>query len=239
MVVVVMLLVASGVYFGYSQGVNKNDNNHNTSEEIKKNKTNENNDISIDDLNEINKIAFIGDIKGRYRFQNGLVNEFDDSLKKSIIIYYARNNNMLDQKYVEDTIYQNNKELYDYCEPGAGFCFWLSFDDYKKIAKKYGITNDGSELFEKSYNNEYYVFWTGLTIFTIDDGDTELTYKKINDDIVVISNSYDYDRELEKWINYKCTFTFKHNSDKEYYLYSVDTDSKELDSNPKILASMV
>lgn len=36
MVVVVIVLVASGVYFGYSQGVNKNDNNHNTSEEIKK-----------------------------------------------------------------------------------------------------------------------------------------------------------------------------------------------------------
>ena len=46
MVVVVMLLVASGVYFGYSQGVNKNDNNHNTSEEIKKNKTNENKRIT-------------------------------------------------------------------------------------------------------------------------------------------------------------------------------------------------
>jgi len=36
MVVVIMMLVASGVYFGYSHGVNKNDNNHNTSEESKK-----------------------------------------------------------------------------------------------------------------------------------------------------------------------------------------------------------
>lgn len=36
MVVVIMMLVASGVYFGYSQGVNKKDNNHSTTEESKK-----------------------------------------------------------------------------------------------------------------------------------------------------------------------------------------------------------
>ena len=118
MVVVVMLLVASGVYFGYSQGVNKNDNNHNTSEESKKNETNENNDISIDDLNEINDIAGLGmySMERILSSSPSIINERSIESKSDMLFQIFIRSNILEYKGSDDPVYKseeylNNKEL--------------------------------------------------------------------------------------------------------------------------------
>ena len=59
-----------------------------------------------------------------------------------LIYNYAQNNNM---------IAQISGEEYATCEAGAGYCEVISFDNYKDIAKIYGITKDGKDLFGEEY----------------------------------------------------------------------------------------
>lgn len=233
MVVVVMLLVASGVYFGYSQGVNKNDNNHNTSEESKKNETNENNDISIDDLNEINDIAGLGmySMERILSSSPSIINERSIESKSDMLFQIFIRSNILEYKGSDDPVYKseeylNNKELSNFCKPGD--CYWLSFDNYKKITKKYGITNDGSDFFKYTYNNEYYVFYNDRAgIDPFDPNYEQRTYKKEKNDIIVTSKWHGYNHENTTNEERIFTFTFKRNSDKEYYLYSADSQTTE------------
>lgn len=162
MVVVIMMLVASGVYFGYSQGVNKKDNNHSTTEESKKNE--KETDISIDDLNEINDISGLGMYSMEMILSSSpsIINERSIESKSDMLFQIFIHSNILEYKDSDDSVYKseeylNNKELSNFCKPGD--CYWLSFDNYEKITKKYGITNDGSDFFKYTYNNEYYVFY--------------------------------------------------------------------------------
>ncbi len=162
MVVVIMMLVASGVYFGYSHGVNKNDNNHSTTEESKKNE--KETDISIDDLNEINDIAWLEmySMEANLSSSPSIIDKRSIESKSYMLWKILINSKILEYKNSDDPVYKseeylNNKELSNFCKPGD--CYWLSFDNYKKITKKYGITNDGFDFFKYTYNNEYYVFY--------------------------------------------------------------------------------
>lgn len=230
MVVVIMMLVASGVYFGYSQGVNKKDNNHSTTEESKKNE--KETDISIDDLNEINDISGLGMYSMEMILSSSpsIINERSIESKSDMLFQIFIHSNILEYKDSDDSVYKseeylNNKELSNFCKPGD--CYWLSFDNYKKITKKYGITNDGSDFFKYTYNNEYYVFYNDRAgIDPFDPNYDQRTYKK-KDDIIVTSKWHGYNYENTTNEERIFIFTFKRNFDKEYYLYFADSQTTE------------
>ena len=118
---------------------------------------------------------------------------------------------------------------YDCSSEGSGLCEGLSFENYKKTAKKYNLNENGNSYFTKrEIYNGYYLFdelggiddfakITDSYSFERQNDNTILTYNiKLDFPNDEIGTSYDRTN-----FNKKFTYIFKQYDDGTYYLYSV------------------
>ena len=88
--------------------------------------------IKVDDYDhDVSRLAIFYNVSGE-------VNNFSSYDKEEIIWDYARNNEL--------TTHISGDE-YESCAAGSGQCLAISVDNYNIIAKKYGITDNGDDLF--------------------------------------------------------------------------------------------
>lgn len=104
----------------------------------------------------------------------------------------------------------------------------ISQDNYKKIAKKYGFSEDGKTIFSNNeFENGYFLYMADGIIFVPYKIDDSVTFDSSENDIkliynVKLSDIDDKNPDPDKNLNKKITFSFKQNTDNEYYLYNID-----------------
>ena len=152
------------------------------------------------------------------------INMLSSSLIKEII-------NATPSKYVSERKEEFDvpDDEYDCSSEGSGLCEGISFDEYKKIAKKYNLNEDGSKYFSnKEIYNGYYLFHESGGIDDLAKISDSYDFEKKDDSIILTYNiklefynkneGRDYDR---KNFNKKITYTFKQYNDGSYYLNSI------------------
>lgn len=144
---------------------------------------------------------------------NGIVSNISSSYsKRMLIFYYAYNNGLLSEISRSD---------YALCTDG---CYGLTIDNYYEIAHKFGINDRPEQLFNSKYIYDYY--------YMFDKNDYTSTYKlKHNVSVeeqakdVVITDNLRLTRNDNGSVDVRIvTYTFKLNTNGEYYLYSVNVE---------------
>ena len=148
-----------------------------------------------------------------------IINEMPISNIKEMIRVYANSNKMLVDKVYTDDVLSNEYE----CLMPVGACDGISFDNYKIIAKKTNLNEDGKKYFGKfEYYNNYYLFsTTGGTsgTFKIEDN---FDFEKQNNNVILNYNIKGLSIDNSGYnFNKKITYTFKQYADGTYYLHSV------------------
>ncbi len=149
------------------------------------------------------------------------ISELNADSKKYLIWNYAI-------KYKMYGHYEPTNENHP-CRSGTGECWTLSEDNYKKIAKKYGISENGQTIFPANeYENGMYLYFPAGSLGSISKITDKLDIYKNNNDIIV-----KYDIKLN-WVidnsvalNETIKYTFKQNTEGDYYLYSVNATSNK------------
>lgn len=132
---------------------------------------------------------------------------------KSIILKYAMANNLLNHE-----VRRTNKA-------GNGIDMGISFADYKTIAKKYNLNENGETYFNSNYIYNGYYLYDGIgTVSGFAIIEDSMNFETKGKDIVLTYNTkLNYEDEGPANSNEKMTFTFKQYDDGTYYLYSVKT----------------
>ena len=152
-----------------------------------------------------------------------IINNLSQAKKLDIIATYS-NDELIKQISDDDT---------PLCPDG---CFGISEDNYNKIAKKYGITDNINSIFNSNlnYNNSdrYYYLGKYKDLYLFNNASASLfdeasetikdNYKmEIKDDDIYVTYTLDYYETYSENINKTATYTFKQNNDNSFYLYSV------------------
>lgn len=144
---------------------------------------------------------------------NGKISNISSSYgKRMLIFYYAYNNDLLSEIRHSD---------YALCTDG---CYGITIDTYYDIARKFGITEKPEQLFNSKYIYNYY--------YMFDKNGYNGTYKlKHNLSVeeqgndVIITDNLRLTRNDNGNVDVKIiTYTFKLNSNNEYYLYYVNAE---------------
>lgn len=144
---------------------------------------------------------------------NGRIDSIASSYsKRMLIFYYAYNNNLLSDISSSD---------YALCTNG---CYGITLDVYNDIARKFGITDKPEQLFNSKYIYDYF--------YMFDKNDSSNTYKlkhnvsvedQAND--IIVTDNLRLTRVDNGNVDVRIiTYTFKLNSNNEYYLYSVNVE---------------
>lgn len=228
LILVVLLLVGYIVYTDFIKDNNTENNGVVEKEESKDN----NKEVSQTLKDELLDIAGIklegesdlsgGDLQSLFLDNSGVINEFSDYTKRIIIYAYSLKHNMLDT-FAED--YYDELPM---CEAGSGMCLAIKESNYNIIAKKYGISDNGDELYSANSSvgdyltkyNDYYVLGIGGWAVESKLKHDEVTFKYDGDSVIVTDNVsiiYESRADDKKVV----TYTFNKDDDGSYYLFSV------------------
>ena len=252
---VIILLIGISVFFGYNyfklkNESNTNNNSINNNENSPVNNINNNDGISSDikkqvlsligldesgfprlDKETIKDLELTGNdyIDGGYYgiqavflsevSSSTIINDFSKEGKLRLIFNYAMTNNL------SATV---SGDEYEWCSAGSGLCDAIDEDNYKLIAKKYGIKDDGDILFDGRKYKNYYLFFSSGSVLHPQKIQDSLSFSKDNDDIVVtyeIKLHSINDNDESETINNIYKYTFKINGN-DYYLSKVDVNKK-------------
>ncbi len=144
---------------------------------------------------------------------NGGINkQLTDVNKALLVYYYAANHAML------KTI---DASTYNVCAAGNGVCQAITTDDYAEIAKKYGVPQEPTTVFDAAHIYEDQYLYTGVV------NDVDATYShsnieayRVGDDIALVETltiKSGAGAELEQTV----TYLFKSDADDHYSLYSI------------------
>ncbi len=162
-----------------------------------------------------------------------IINGKNDYFIEVLVESYARSHNLVEESVVD---YINNPDI---APAGSGCYDGLSTENYKKIAKKYNLPEDGINYFLNGryhsdigiYNN-YYLMYPEATLSSSYKIIDNLSYETDGKDIII-----NYDVKLDEFNEYMdilelsnedfehldktLKFLFKQYEDGTYYLYSV------------------
>ena len=160
---------------------------------------------------------------------NGVINpnDIDDNLKKEIIFTTTVSEF---QDYMDKVSSESDDH---YCAVGATFCYGLTQNNFAKIAKRYGFSQNGMDLFDnQEIDQGYYLYRphayaidpnkvTDKLMFELnDDNSIDIIYN-IKADLSEINNKFYNKQDYEKEIIY----TFKINNN-EYDLFQIKVVNK-------------
>lgn len=185
--------------------------------------------LALVNINVNEEVGIFGydDLQSTFLTYSGIINEFSSDVKRNIIAFSVKNQKEFS---FEETEQLPNLNL------TCGLVYGIKMTDYNNIIKKFGITDNGDDLYREGSDigngylnkyNDYYVYQTcGYTVayklrhdevtFKYDRGSIVLTDKV---SLVKVENIKDslIDGDNGKKI---VTYTFNKNDD-GYYLYSV------------------
>ncbi len=176
--------------------------------------------VSEDVLKEVKQIVGINK-DGEYDTQlqylllnvNGGVNKQLTDVNQSLLVYYyAANHDML------KTI---DASTYSLCAAGSGVCQAISTDDYAEIAKKFGISQAPTTVFDAAHIYEEQYLYTNVVNnidATYDHSNVEAYH--VGDDIALVETltiKSGAGAELKQTV----TYLFKGDVDDHYSLYSI------------------
>ena len=224
-----IIVIGLASYIVYDKVISNNNSSNKTDEKENSNTNNEQEkEINSNTLNELYTLINV-DPQKEFNYchtlnldllnYNGLISNMDKETKQRILYWYAVNN-----KYMA-TVTGNE---YSYCKSGMGEeCNGLSKENYKKIAKKYNITDDFDELFDnfEKYNGMALQTWVNLGGC---DYNTKhnLNSKYVGNNIVIEDTVDYYTFAVEnptKTNTKNVKYTFNKLSDGTYALYSVES----------------
>lgn len=205
----------------------KEDSNSNSNEtsnvESNSNENNQNKELSQDTLkkllniiglNSVNETNDLVNENGVLLYVNGVVSSIDSDNITMLVYWNALRNNLVTEV---------DGSEYSLCYDGSGSCRAIEIDDFKLIAKKYGITVDPTTLFPKEqiYNNKVlYTLGGFANEYTINHN---VTANYSGNDIVLTDNISKVHVDTKQETKLVVTYTFKLDAENNYYLYSVYT----------------
>lgn len=146
---------------------------------------------------------------------NSLVASVSPKSKAYMIYKYAEYNHLLE--IITGDVYPTCKNILGYCQA-------ISVDNYNKIAKLYGITDDPNTMYEPNmiFNNHYlYVYNKPAQVATYTHN-YSARYDN-NKDIIITDNVQGVTISDKKSITREVTYRFKLNEKGNYYLYGVSS----------------
>lgn len=214
-VIVGIALILVGLCFGYIVG--RGATKENKKEEENTNKE----DIKEDDEELLKELINIADLNNTnpptelftpLLFNDGVINDFDNETKLMVVYQYAIRN----KKTTNVT-----GDMFDDCRDGSGSCVGIKIDDFKEIAKKYGIVD---YKFEGKTYEDMYLFSYGGDVTGYESTSHDISSKKEGKDYIITDNIEFIASQVSSLPNRSITkeFTFKE-KDNEYYLYSIKT----------------
>ena len=166
----------------------------------------------------VNAVLFLLSDKADYingenlNVNGGINKQLTDVNKALLVYYYAANHAML------KTI---DASTYNVCAAGNGVCQAITTDDYAEIAKKYGVPQEPTTVFDAAHIYEDQYLYTGVV------NDVDATYShsnieayRVGDDIALVETltiKSGAGAELEQTV----TYLFKSDADDHYSLYSI------------------
>ncbi|MBR1413769.1 MAG: hypothetical protein IJ574_03770 [Bacilli bacterium] len=224
-ILVALIAVVIALVGGYSlgKGVFTKNVDANKPKEIEKKEDNQDNNVDenkvVDSatLEKLKRIANIEDADCNDEFLlpkvQGIINDMSDEDKSTFIYRYILNN--VSWKNVD---YEES----GYCEAGAGVCMGVKTTDYDSVLKMFGLSKFNDSNIIASYKDMYLLITMGFAC------DYDISYKYNFDTMYLgkdiklnaVIDFYNTDGKIlakaEKW-----EYTFKLNSEGDYYLYSV------------------
>jgi len=153
---------------------------------------------------------------------NYKVSDLEKDQLNRLIFNYATSHSILLENF------DSNGEANHPCNKGTGSCLGINVEDYKKIAKLYGLSDNPSDVLNRY--NDYYILDMFATVDNPHEIDDKIDIKYVNGDIEVkydfsIKPTQDYNSNGSTF-NKNITYTFKKNSDKNYYLSNIIVEEK-------------